>query len=186
MTVDRDEANALLNDVAGIEDRVRELLIYSRVSDYLFLWGVIWLGGFTANYFLRDSSGPLWIGLQLAGLAGTVIVVTRHMRYRPEGERNYFVVLRAAISMLAIVGFGTLWLALLDMGWREQITFWPTLLAFLLFMFGLWVGRSLAIAAVVLFVLALTGYFVAGNYLHLWMAAVVGGGMIAGGFWLRR
>jgi hypothetical protein len=183
MTVDRDEANALLNDVAGIEDRVRELLIYSRVSDYLFLWGVIWLGGFTANYFLRDST-MLWLGLQVAGLIGTVAIVSSHMRSR--AEINYFVIARAALSVVAIVAFGTFWSSLLDMGWREQITFWPTLLAFLLFMFGLWVGRSLAIAAVVLFALALTGYFVAGTYLHLWMAAVVGGGMIAGGFWLRR
>ena len=35
-------------------------------------------------------------------------------------------------GLLAVVGFGTLWAVLLDMGWREQITFWPTLLSFIL------------------------------------------------------
>ena len=37
MTVDREEAGALLNAVEGIEGRVRQLLLYAHVSDYLFL-----------------------------------------------------------------------------------------------------------------------------------------------------
>ena len=41
MTVDRDEASALLGDVEGIENRIRQLLLYARISDYLFLWGAI-------------------------------------------------------------------------------------------------------------------------------------------------
>jgi hypothetical protein len=183
MTVDRDEARALLSDVQGIETRVRELLIYSRVSDYLFLWGAIWFAGFTTNYFLRDAN-LLWIGLQAIGLIGTVVIVRSHVT-STKGA-NLFIIARAALSVVAVVGFGTLWSWLLDMGWREQVTFWPALLAFLLFMFGLWVGRALAIAAVAMFALALTGYFVAGPYIHLWMAVVVGGAMIAGGIWLRR
>jgi hypothetical protein len=183
MTIDREQAGALLSDVQGIEQRVRQLLIYSRVSDYLFLWGVIWLAGFSANYLWRDAAAGMWMGLQIAGLAGTVAIVSARARAR--GGQNLFIVARAGLSVVAIVGFGTLWILLLDMGWREQVTFWPTLLAFLLFLVGLWAGRALAFAAVVLFALALTGYFVAGASLHLWMAAVVGGSMIAGGFWLR-
>jgi hypothetical protein len=184
MPVDREQASALLSDVQGIEQRVRQLLIYSRVSDYLFLWGGIWLAGFSANFLWRDAASWMWIGLQIAGLVGTVVIVSSHVRSL--SGQNLFIVARAGLSVVAVVGFGTLWILLLDMGWREQITFWPTLLSFLLFMFGLWAGRALALAGAVLFALALTGYFVAGAYLHLWMAAVVGGSMIAGGFWLRR
>jgi hypothetical protein len=184
MTIDREQASALLSDVQGIEQRVRQLLIYSRVSDYLFLWGVIWLVGFGANYLWRDAAAWMWIALQAAGLIGTVAIVSTHVKSR--GGENLFVIARAGLSVVAVVGFGTLWILLLDKGWREQVTFWPTLLAFLLFMVGLWAGRALALAAVALFALALAGYFVAGAFLHLWMAAVVGGSMIAGGFWLRR
>jgi hypothetical protein len=171
-----------LSDVEGIESRVRQLLTYASVSDYLFLWGTIWFFGFTANFFFRPFSGPLWLGLQIAGLLGTVLIV----RSLVVQTQNWFVVARAALSVLAIVGFGTFWSSLLDMGWREQVTFWPTFLSFLLFLFGLWVGRAMSFYALLLFALSLAGYYFAGEYLHLWMAIVVGGGMIAGGVWLRR
>jgi hypothetical protein len=184
MTVDREEASALLADVQGIEARIHELLIYSRVSDYLFLWGTIFLVGFTATFFLRDASGLMWWGLEALGLIGTVAIVAMHGARRE--SRNPVVLVRAAFSVVAVVAFGSLWIALAHMGWREQVTFWPSLLSFLLFMIGLWVGRSLAIAGFAIFVVTLAGYFVAGDYLHLWMAAAAGGSMIAGGFWLRR
>ncbi|HEY1709011.1 MAG TPA: hypothetical protein VGG10_12155 [Rhizomicrobium sp.] len=180
---DRDEASALLNDVQGIETRVRQLIIYARISDYLFLWGAIWLVGYTGNYFLRSSSNTMWLVLQAIGLAGTVIIARYATRRVPNG---LVVVARAALSVIAVVGFGSLWIKLLGMGWREQVTFWPTLLSFILFLIGLWAGRALSLWAVAVFALSLTGYFVAGNYLHLWMAVAVGGAMLAGGFWLRR
>ncbi len=91
-----------------------------------------------------------------------------------------------ALSVVAIIAFGTLWVTLTHMGWREQVTFWPTLLSFILFLVSLWIGRAFAIVGRALFAATLTGYFVAGDYLHLWMAGATGGAMIAGGFWLRR
>ncbi len=185
MTVDREEASALLDDVEGIESRIRQLLIYSSVSDYLFLWGAIWAVGFTANYFWRAEAQYLWYALQAAGLGGTVAIVAWHRR-RAASKRSNVIFLRAVLSVVAVVGFGTFWSAMLDMGWREQITFWPTLLSFLLFLVGLWIGRAVALAALAIFAISLAGYFVAGPYLHLWMAAATGGAMIAGGFWLRR
>ncbi len=134
MTTDRDEASALLDDVEGIEGRIRQLLIYSRISDYLFLWGAIWAIGFTANYFWRAEAQYLWYALQAAGLAGTIAIVAWHRRCARAKSGN-LIFLRAALSVVAVVGFGTFWSVLLDMGWREQVTFWPTLLSFLLFLF---------------------------------------------------
>src|ERR1700709_403574 len=130
MTIERGEAKALLDDVDGIESRVRQLLIYSRVSDYLFLWGLIWALGFTGSYFLRDQADKLWYGLEIAGLIGTVTIVSFH-RKRAESS-GVLVYLRTALSVVAIVAFGTLWIALTHMGWREQATFWPTLLTLFL------------------------------------------------------
>jgi hypothetical protein len=184
MTVDREEASALLGDVEGIEERVRQLLVYARVSDYLFLWGAIWVIGFTCNYFLRDHAALLWDGLQVVGLAGTLGIVALHRRRT--GNKNMLISVRAALSVLAIIAFGALWLSLVPVGWREQVTFWPLLLSLLLFQLGLWLGRAIALAAVAIFAVSLLGYYVAGPYLHLWMAGATGGATIAGGFWLRR
>jgi hypothetical protein len=183
MTVDREEASALLSDVRGIEERVRQILIYSRIGDYLILWGAIWLIGFTCNYFARSWSNVLWLGLEMAGVLGTLFIARATTRRE---KNSLFLLARAATSVIAVIAFGSFWVRLLGMGWREEVTFWPTLLTFILFLVGLWAGRAVAIWAAIVFALSLTGYFVAGNYLHLWMAIVVGGAMIAGGFWLRR
>ena len=118
------------------------------------------------------------------GLAGTLAIAALHRR-RSEST-GIFVSLRAALSVVTVIGFGTLWLVLAHMGWREQVTFWPTLLSFLLFQLGLWLGRAIALAALAIFAISLLGYFVAGPYLLLWMAVATGGATIAGGFWLRR
>ena len=185
MTVDRDEASALLGDVEGIENRIRQLLLYARISDYLFLWGAIWAFGFTANYVWHDRAQYLWYILQTVGFLGTIAIVAWHRRTSTAKGGGY-VFARAALSVIAVVGFGTFWSVLLDMGWREQVTFWPTLLSFILFLIGLWIGRAVALAALGIFAISLAGYFFAGPYLLLWMAAATGGSMIAGGFWLRR
>lgn len=184
MTVDREEASELLKDVEGMESRVRQILIYAHISDFFFLWGVIFAAGFTANYFLRQWADQTWWGLQAVGLAATVAIAFVH--HRRAGEARPAIPFRAAASMIAIVGFGTLWISLLHMGWREQVTFWPTLLSFILFLIGLWLGRTLALAALTIFAISLAGYFFAGPYLHLWMAVAMGGSLFAAGLWLRR
>ncbi len=184
MTVDRDEASALLEGVEGIEARVRQLLIYAHVSDFLFLWGAIWTLGYTGSYFLRSQFNPLWDLLEVVGLIGTVAIVALHRRQ--SGVKSTAMMWRAALMFVAIVGFGTLWIQLAHMEWRLEVTFWPTFLSFILFIFSLWIGRSMSLAALAIFAISLTGYFVAGPYLHLWMAVAGGGSMLAGAFWLRR
>jgi hypothetical protein len=101
MTVDKDEASALLKDVAGIEGRVREWLIYARVSDYLLLWGTIWLVGYTITFLAPAIADPLWIGLQVLGLAGTIAIVG--LRMARGGKPSLAVVGRAGISVLSIM-----------------------------------------------------------------------------------
>ena len=184
MTVDREEASALLQDVEGMESRVRQILIYAHISDFFFLWAVIFAGGFTANYFFRPWAGQMWWGLEAGGLLATVCIGFIH--HRIAGQPRAAIPWRAAGTMIAVVAFGTLWISLLHMGWREQVTFWPTLLSFLLFLVGLWLGRTLALAALAIFAISLAGYFFAGPYLHLWMAAAMGGSLTAAGLWLRR
>src|SRR5258708_161280 len=147
MTVDREEASALLHDVEGIESRIRQLLIYSRISDYLFLWGAIFAFGFTCNFFWREQAQTLWYVLEAGGLLATVAIVAWHRRSASPAAGGGLIFARAALSFLAVIGFGTFWIVQLDMGWREQVTFWPTLLSFILFLIGLWIGRALALAA---------------------------------------
>jgi membrane-associated HD superfamily phosphohydrolase len=184
MTIDREEASALLHDVEGMEARVRQILIYAHISEFFFLWGAIFAGGFTATYFLREKADAMWWGLEALGLAATVGIAFVHHR-RADAPRRA-IPWRVALTTVTVIGFGTLWVNILHMGWREQVTFWPTFLSFLVFLVGLWLGRTLALSALAIFAISLAGYFVAGPYLHLWMAAALGGSLFAAGLWLRR
>jgi hypothetical protein len=51
---------------------------------------------------------------------------------------------------------------------------------------GLWFGYAFIVIAICTSALALLGYYYAGAAYLLWMAVVHGGGLIAGGLWMRR
>jgi hypothetical protein len=187
--VNRDEAGALLRDVAGTEKRVREFLVYTQSGDHLILWGIIWVLGFGGTHVLtalhQDRwTGWLWLALDLFGGIGSVTIGARSARQR--GDRaGVFLRLRPLFAVIAVVAFGVLWTVLGHLGWHEQIAFYPTLLGVVGFVVGLWAGRALALGGAIMVALTLVGYFCAGSWFDVWMAAVGGSALIAGGLWLR-
>jgi len=179
MPIDRDEASNLLADVAGMERRTKEFLIYSRVSNSFLLWGGIWFVGYICTHFFRQDAGWIWIGLNLFGIVASIALARRVRR-----THGYFQ-WRIPAIVVTFIAFGALWLNLGHFGWREQTAFWPTLFSFALILFGMWVGRALIIAAFVLTVLTLVGYWATGDFYDVWMAVVGGGALIGIGLWLR-
>ncbi len=177
MTVDREEASALLADVAGMERRTREFLTYAKVSQSFILWGFIWFIGYACTHFFKAQAGRIWLGLNLIGIAASFVLSQR-------GRPNQ-IQWRIPATVLVFIGFGMLWLNLGHFGWREQAAFWPTLFSFALVLFGMWVGRALMVSALVLTVLSLAGYWTTGNYYDIWMAVVGGGALIGIDLWLR-
>jgi hypothetical protein len=69
---------------------------------------------------------------------------------------------------------------------RQQQVFWQTLVMFSYVLAGFWVGRFFLYLGLVVIVLILIGYYLSGPWFTLWLAVVFGGGLIAGGLWLRR
>jgi hypothetical protein len=51
---------------------------------------------------------------------------------------------------------------------------------------GLWLGGAFVAIGTAIIALTLIGYFFAGPWFELWMALVNGGGLLLGGFWMRR
>jgi hypothetical protein len=185
MTTEQQEASALLASVAGTEKRTREFLVYARAGDYMILWGVLWMIGYAAENWAGRYSHDIWLALDAFGLAGTALITYNAARCIEPGRRR-FIYVRPLLSVLVLIGFGALWIWLAHFGWREQAAFWPTLCGALLFCFGLWAGRTLSIAAVIVVALTMGGYFWAGPWFDLWLAVTCGGALIAGGVWLRR
>jgi hypothetical protein len=64
--------------------------------------------------------------------------------------------------------------------------FWPTYSMMLYTIVGLWIGWAFVAIGLGITALTLIGYFLAGNWFELWMAVVNGGGLMLGGFWMRR
>ena len=179
MALDREEASALLADVAGMERRTKEFLTYTRVSNSFLLWGAIWFAGYTCTHFFPARAGWIWIGLNLFGIAASAAMAARVRR-----DHGYFQ-WRLPATVVTFIGFGALWLNFGHFGWREQTAFWPTLFSFALILFGMWVGRAFIIAAAVLTTRTLVGYVFSGKVYDIWMAVVGGGSLIGIGLWLR-
>ena len=51
---------------------------------------------------------------------------------------------------------------------------------------GLWFGHAFVVIGLCISALALVGYFLVGDWFDLWMAFVDGGGLMLGGWWMRR
>ena len=69
---------------------------------------------------------------------------------------------------------------------RQLGAFWPSLVMFCHVLMGLWLGAFYIVVGITATVLILAGYFWAGEWYPLWLAATVGGGLFASGLWLRR
>jgi hypothetical protein len=64
--------------------------------------------------------------------------------------------------------------------------FWPNVFMLGIVIAGLWLGRFFMLCGLSVTALSVVGYFFAGEWFDLWMAAANGGGLIACGLALRR
>jgi hypothetical protein len=182
MTLDRDEAAASLSDIASVERRTREAVVYARSSTILILWGVLCVLGYVFQYFRPHEARPAWITLLILGFVGTFI--SAHWR---RSQHRSTIAQPLLYAQLAFVGYGLVLLVLLwPVDPRQLSAFWPTLIMLGLVLMGLWLGRFFILCGLAVTALTLAGYFWSGAWFPLWMAAVNGGGLILGGLWLRR
>ncbi len=184
MTIDPREAAASLSDIAAVERRTREAVIYAGSSAMLMLWGVLCAVGYTFQYLEPLQARPAWIAIWALGVAVTAAI--RRLRPRPLlGGAGLG--LRLFYAELALVGYGALFMLVLwPLGARQISAFWPMLVMLGHVLAGFWIGRFFALLGLAVTALILVGYFWIGAWFPLWMAAVVGGGLFASGWWLRQ
>ena len=182
MTLDRDEAAASLSDIASVERRTREAVVYARSSTILILWGVLCVLGYVFQYFRPYEARPAWIAVAVAGFVGTFI--SGHWR---RSQHRSTIAQPLLYAQLALVGYGLVLLVLLwPVAPRQLSAFWPTLIMLGFVLSGLWLGRFFILCGLAVTALTVAGYFWSGEWFPLWMAAVNGGGLLLGGLWLRR
>jgi hypothetical protein len=182
--IDSKQAADALSDINNIVCRVRQSLIYDLASQIMIMWGVLVLAGNVATFLWPRYGGYIWIGVDVLGALGTAVLSA--LGNRRTGVRTFD--LRMLAAFLLFFAFGIFCSGVLGhFGPRQMGAFWPIYFMLFYILAGLWFGRAFVAIGLGITALTLIGYFfVAGAAFLLWMAAVNGGGLILGGFWMRR
>lgn len=182
MSIAHEQAALSLSEISEAERRTRQALDYGRASDFLILWGVVTGAAFALTQFLPGRTNEIWLGADAVGVLASV-AVARWPGRRNLGARDP----RLLVAVAVLFCYGIAW-SFLFAGTdpRRMAVFWATLMMCGYVMAGLWRGYALMLCGLAISALAFAGYFLAGGWFALWMAATYGGGLIAGGLWLRR
>lgn len=183
MSIDRQEAAAALSDIDVIVRRVRQSRIYNLASLMLILWGALVLVGYVASYLWPRSAGYGWTAIYGVGIAGSFVI----SRFDHARERVRTFDMRIFAAFVLFVAFGIFCSSVLaHFSPRQLGTFWPIYFMLVYTIAGLWMGYAFVAIGLAITALTLIGYFFAGDWFDLWMAAVNGGGLMLGGLWMRR
>jgi hypothetical protein len=175
------EAAETLRNIDLTARRSSNVYGYQAAAPHLMLWGVIWALGYSVTY-LKAGWNVSWIVLIVAGMIGSFWIGAR---MKPAGKDYDW---RFGATALAVFLFIFAIFAIMPPHSSAQTgAFFPILVALFYSLIGIWTrGPRILITGIAIAVLTLVGFFFLQVYFPLWMAAVGGGGLILGGFWLRK
>jgi hypothetical protein len=181
--IQRQEAASTLEEIASTEQHSQKAYHYQKAAPHLFLWGVIWMIGYTVTY-VRPHWYPLWDVLAILGFVGSFFISFRARGSDSQASYGW----RYGATFIAVFLFIAALFAIFPPQSSLQIdAFFPLLIAIWYVLIGIWTrGTRVALLGLALGLLTVGGYFWLQNYFLLWMAFVGGGSLILGGFWLRR
>lgn len=182
MPIDPQQAARALDDIAGVERRTRQALVYGRAGGILMAWGVLVIAGYLSEHLWPSRAAAIWIAVNAGGLAGTAAFSLIGPRAAADRVGR-----RLIWGLLVLMAYGLIWsLAIGGFGPRQLAAFWPTVFMCGYVLAGIWLGRGFIVLGVAVTLLTLIGYQWFGPWLALWLAVVNGGGLLLGGVWLRR
>ncbi len=183
MMMDSKEATAALGEIEAITRRVRQSNFYRISSIILMLWGVLTALGNGITFVAPVWAKPAWAGVYVLGVAGTIVAAG--LQNSRAATRTFDMRMLAAFFLF--FAFGFLWtIGLVHLPPRLLSVFWPTYFMLAYAIAGLWVGMAFFVIGIAIAALTLVGYFWAGPWFELWMAAINGGGLVLGGLWMSR
>jgi hypothetical protein len=183
MTIQPQDAANALKEIAIAEQHSAKAYRYQKASPHLFLWGFIWIVGYSA-VFVRPSASWIWFVLTAIGIPGSFWIARRERTDRSRAYAGWEI----ALTLLALSLFLSAFFAIFPPRSPLQVdAIFPLMIALWYVLFGIWRwGARMALLGLALGVLTVGGYFWLQHYFLLWMAGVGGGALILGGFWLRK
>ncbi len=183
MNVTRDEAREALDAVREVEQRARRSIGLAGGGPILMIWGGVWLIGYLGGHFLGyPRSGWLWLAVDVLGLIGTLIVVSRvSQRVRdPFGPR-------IGLLWLFLISYGVFWIWLSKPPNGEEVGLMAATLAmFGYVVLGLWIDLVFLWIGLGVTALAIGFYLLIPEGFDLWMGLLGGGALILSGAYIQR
>jgi hypothetical protein len=186
MDVTRDEAQESLAAIQEMARRMRRAAADNGAHNFLILWGVVWLFGFTCSQFMAQHDAKyVWMGLNLLGALGS------WWFGRSQGR-----CVRSKGDEAAGRRIGLFWATLLAYCPLTVWIAWPLngrQLAMFIIIFVMigWLAMSFLLSysayflALFITAVAFGSYFLLPAYFYLSMALVGGGAMIGSGIYIR-
>ena len=183
MTLEPDDAAQSLSEIAAVERRTRQTLAYARSSTAIILWGVLLVFGYTFGFAFPEFERRGWLAVIAVGFAGCGLLGYRRAPQTGRARWDQPML----FGQLVLYAYGWMFVTILwPVSPRQLNAFWPNIFMLGFALTGLWLGRAFLLLGLSVTALTLIGYFWSGAWFSLWMAVVGGGGLIAGGLWLRR
>jgi hypothetical protein len=186
MNISPNEAEEALAAIQKVTQKTRHSIASSGAYIFLIITGAIWLIGFLANQFLTGAVVVyIWVGVSLLGSGLSVLLGARAGR-RVRGPSTSVYAKRVGVFWLLLIGYAVATIAIARPADGKQLT----LLIILFIMIGqLAMGLLFSFSstwwALPITALALAGYFLLPDIFYLWMAILVGGGMIVLGVYIH-
>lgn len=181
MPLTQEEAAAALGEIERTDRQTTELQVYEGAAPFFMVWGAVWVFGYTMTHFMPEYRNVFWA----SGIAlGTVLSIVLGKRLGTKGHG--FSPWRYAAISAGLAGFFALTSMVLKLNVREVDAFVPLMFAGIYLAVGVFAGTRFAICGAILAIATAVGFYNAGEFFGLWMAAAGGGVLLLTGFWLRR
>jgi hypothetical protein len=186
MNISPNEAEEALAAIQKTTQKTRHSIASSGAYIFLIITGLIWLVGFLATQFLAGEIVVyIWVGMSLLGSALAVPLGNRMGRHVRSPSFNVSA-RRAGAFWLLLILYSIAFLVIARPTDGKQVTMFIILFIMIgQLAMGLLLSFSSVWWALPITALALAGYFLLPDFFYLWMAVLVGGGMIALGLYIR-
>ena len=186
MNISPNEAEEALAAVQRTAQKTRHSVASSGAYITLITTGIVWLVGYTCTQFLRGEIVVyIWIGLSILGSTLATAFGTR-MGKRVRSPSTAPAAKRAGIFWLVLIFYCIATIAIARPTDGKQLTMFIILFIMVgQLAMGLLLSFSSTWWVLPITALALVGYFLMPDIFYLWMAILVGGGMIVFGLYIR-
>lgn len=182
MSITPTEAADALRDIDQSATHSRQLKGYRHAAPYFFMWGLIWIVGYTATG-ISPSNAWLWVPLAIGGMIGSFVTG----RFQARLKANRASPLRVGLTWAVVIAFYVAVLVVMQPHELNQYGAFPALLASMIYaVIGVWFLPRWLWLGIGIFAATLAGYYLLAPWFSFWMAAVGGGGLFLTGFWMRK